>query len=180
MELDLTNRMVDLVDEGFDLAIRIGEIHQEDLVARYGAVSDGDLRRAGLSGALRNARQAGRSRRSSLSVPYGLDRPQRVAAAGRRGEVRWKRDAVLRCNDGYALRRAAIAGAGLLMQPEVLLADALASGSPVRVLEAWTPQPRPVHLLWRRDRRPLPKLTQFIAHLQQGMADALTTTRASE
>ncbi|PCR31713.1 LysR family transcriptional regulator, partial [Klebsiella pneumoniae] len=32
MELDLTNRMVDLVDEGFDLAIRIGEIHQEDLV----------------------------------------------------------------------------------------------------------------------------------------------------
>ena len=69
------------------------------------------------------------SRRSSLPVPYGLDRPQRVAAAGRRGEVRWKRDAVLRCNDGYALRQAAIAGAGLLMQPEVLLADALASGS---------------------------------------------------
>ncbi|HIB4730879.1 LysR substrate-binding domain-containing protein, partial [Klebsiella pneumoniae] len=96
------------------------------------------------------------------------------------GEVRWKRDAVLRCNDGYALRQAAIAGAGLLMQPEVLLADALASGSLVRVLEAWTPQPRPVHLLWRQDRRPLPKLTQFIAHLQQGMADALTTTRASE
>ncbi len=28
VELDLTNRMVDLVDEGFDLAIRIGEIHQ--------------------------------------------------------------------------------------------------------------------------------------------------------
>ena len=73
-----------------------------------------------------------------------------------------------------------VAGAGLLMQPEVLLADALASGSLVRVLEAWTPQPRPVHLLWRQDRRPLPKLTQFIAHLQQGMADALTTTRASE
>uniref|UniRef100_UPI003970AD2F LysR substrate-binding domain-containing protein n=1 Tax=Klebsiella pneumoniae TaxID=573 RepID=UPI003970AD2F len=54
------------------------------------------------------------------------------------------------------------------------------SGSLVRVLEAWTPQPRPVHLLWRQDRRPLPKLTQFIAHLQQGMADTLTTTRASE
>lgn len=48
--------------------------------------------------------------------------------------MRWKRDAVLRCNDGYALRQAAIAGAGLLMQPEVLLADALASGSLVRVL----------------------------------------------
>ena len=39
---------------------------------------------------------------------------------------------------------------------------------------------RQVHLLWRQDRRPLPKLTQFIAHLQQGMPDALATTRASE
>ncbi len=181
VELDLTNRMVDLVDEGFDLAIRIGEIHQEDLVARYpGAVSDGDLRRAGLSGALRNARQAGRSRRSSRLSHTVWTARNEWRLPGVEGEVRWKRDAVLRCNDGYALRQAAIAGAGLLMQPEVLLADALASGSLVRVLEAWTPQPRPVHLLWRQDRRPLPKLTQFIAHLQQGMADALTTTRASE
>lgn len=35
VELDLTNRMVDLVDEGFDLAIRIGEIRNSDLVAKY-------------------------------------------------------------------------------------------------------------------------------------------------
>jgi DNA-binding transcriptional LysR family regulator len=179
VELDLTNRMVDLVDEGFDLAIRIGEIHQEDLVARYLAPYRMVICAAPAYLARYGTREAGRSRRSSLPVPYGLDRPQRVAAAGHGGEVRWKRDAVLRCNDGYALRQAAIAGAGLLMQPEVL-ADALASGSLVRVLEAWTPQPRPVHLLWRQDRRPLPKLTQFIAHLQQGMPDALATTRASE
>lgn len=180
VELDLTNRMVDLVDEGFDLAIRIGEIHQEDLVARYGAVSDGDLRRAGLSGALRDpGTPEDLADHLCLSHTVWTARNE-WRLPGVEGEVRWKRDAVLRCNDGYALRQAAIAGAGLLMQPEVLLADALASGSPVRVLEAWTPQPRPVHLLWRQDRRPLPKLTQFIAHLQQGMADALTTTRASE
>ncbi len=35
VELDLTNRMVDLVDEGIDLAIRIGEIRNNDLVAKY-------------------------------------------------------------------------------------------------------------------------------------------------
>ena len=35
IELDLTNRMIDLVDEGFDLAIRIGDIHHTDLVAKY-------------------------------------------------------------------------------------------------------------------------------------------------
>ncbi|HCI5657319.1 TPA: LysR family transcriptional regulator [Klebsiella variicola subsp. variicola] len=167
VELDLTNRMVDLVDEGVDLAIRIGEIHQEDLVARY-------LARYGTPGTPEDLAD-----HLCLSHTVWTARNE-WRLPGMEGEVRWKRDAILRCNDGYALRQAAIAGAGLLMQPEVLLADALTSGSLVRVLEAWTPQPRPVHLLWRQDRRPLPKLTQFIAHLQQGMADALTMTRASE
>ncbi|ONG03759.1 LysR family transcriptional regulator [Klebsiella pneumoniae] len=181
VELDLTNRMVDLVDEGFDLAIRIGEIHQEDLVARYLApyrmvicAAPAYLARYGTPGTPEDLAD-----HLCLSHTVWTARNE-WRLPGVEGEVRWKRDAVLRCNDGYALRQAAIAGAGLLMQPEVLLADALASGSLVRVLEAWTPQPRPVHLLWRQDRRPLPKLTQFIAHLQQGMADALTTTRASE
>ncbi len=58
---------------------------------------------------------------------------------GAQDTVRWKRDAILRCNDGYGLRMAAIAGAGLLLQPEVLLSEALASGKLVRVLEAYTP-----------------------------------------
>ena len=49
--------------------------------------------------------------------------------------------------------------------PEVLLADALECGQLVRVLEAYTPQPRPVHLLWRQDLRPLPKLTRFVEHV---------------
>ncbi len=77
VELDLTNRMVDLVDEGVDLAIRIGEIHQEDLVARYLApyrmvicAAPAYLARYG------TPRDARGSRRSSLPVPYGLDRPQ--------------------------------------------------------------------------------------------------------
>ena len=73
--------------------------------------------------------------------------------------MRWKRDAVLRCNDGYALREAAIAGAGLLMQPEVLLADALASGGGARAggvdsaAAACASVPAPVV--------GLPKLTRF-------------------
>ena len=181
VELNITNRNVDLIAEGFDLAIRIGEIHQEDLVARYLApyrmvicAAPAYLARYGTPGTPEDLTD-----HLCLSHTVWTARNE-WRLPGVEGEVRWKRDAVLRCNDGYALRQAAIAGAGLLMQPEVLLADALASGSLVRVLEAWTPQPRPVHLLWRQDRRPLPKLTQFIAHLQQGMADALTTTRASE
>ena len=148
VELDLTNRMVDLVDEG----VRSGDPYRRDPSGGSGgslpgAVSDGDLRRAGLSGALRDPQDARGSRRSSLPVPYGLDRPQRVAAAGRRGR------SALETRCGFALQRWLRAAPGGDRRGRAAdaaggaAADALASGSLVRVLEAWTPQPRPASAL---------------------------------
>ena len=77
------------------------------------------------------------------------------------------RDPVLACNDGLGLKMAALAGAGLLLQPEILLRDELREGRLVRVLDAFLPTPRAVHILYRQDLRPLPKLTSFIDHLQR-------------
>ncbi|HHB7710570.1 TPA: LysR family transcriptional regulator [Klebsiella pneumoniae] len=121
VELDLTNRMVDLVDEGFDLAIRIGEIHQEDLVARYLA----PYRMVICAAPAYLARYGTPGRPEDLADHLCLSHTVWTARnewrlPGVEGEVRWKRDAVLRCNDGYALRQAAIAGA---------CASALAPGS---------------------------------------------------
>ena len=105
VELDLTNRMVDLVDEGFDLAIRIGEIHQEDLVARYLApyrmvicAAPAYLARYGTPGTPEDLAD-----HLCLSHTVWTARNE-WRLPGVEGEVRWKRDAVLRCNDGYALR----------------------------------------------------------------------------
>lgn len=166
VELDLTNRMVDLVDEGIDLAIRIGDIQRTDLVAKYLA----SYRMAICAAPDYLARHGTPQTPADLAGHQCLSHTVWTARnewrlPGVEGEVRWKRDAVLRCNDGYGLRMAARAGAGLLLQPEVLVAEELASGRLVRVMEPFTPAPRPVHLLWRQDLRPLPKLTEFIAHI---------------
>ncbi|RSV92352.1 LysR family transcriptional regulator [Klebsiella aerogenes] len=166
VELDLTNRMVDLVDEGIDLAIRIGDIQRTDLVAKYLApyrmvicAAPDYLVRHGTP-----QTPADLAGHQCLSHTVWTARNEwRLPGAAE--EVRWKRDAVLRCNDGYALRMAAVAGAGLLLQPEVLLAEDLANGRLVRILQNYTPEPRPIHLLWRQDLRPLPKLTRFVEHL---------------
>jgi DNA-binding transcriptional LysR family regulator len=170
IELDLTNWMVDLVDEGIDLAIRIGNIQQTDIVAKYLCeyrmvicASPDYLARYGIP-----QTPAELTEHLCLSHTVWTARNEWLLP-GMAGEVRWKRDAILRCNDGHGLRMAAIAGAGLLLQPEVLLAEDLACGRLVRVLEAFTPQPRPIHLLWRQDLRPLPKLTKFITHLLNGI-----------
>ena len=171
VELDLTNRMVDMVNEGVDLAIRIGDIRNDDLVAKYLC----PYRMAICAAPDYLARHGTPQTPADLVDHLCLSHTVWTARnewrlPGVEGEVRWKRDAILRCNDGYGLRTAAVAGAGLLLQPEVLVAEELASGRLIRVLETFTPQPRPVHLLWRQDLRPLPKLTHYIEHLLQGVS----------
>ena len=166
VELDLTNRMVDLVDEGVDLAIRIGDIHHDDLVAKYLCPYRMVICAAPEYLARHGTPQTPADLVDHLCLSHTVWTARNEwRLPGVEGEVRWKRDAILRCNDGYGLRMAARAGAGLLLQPEVLVAEELASGRLVRVLEDYTPEPRPIHLLWRQDLRPLPKLTRFVEHL---------------
>jgi len=89
---------------------------------------------------------------------------------GREAESPWRRDPVLACNDGLGVKMAALAGAGLLRQPEILLRDEIKRGELVQVLDAWLPTPRPVHMVYRHDLRRLPKLSGFIEHLQHTVA----------
>lgn len=166
IELDLTNRMVDLVEEGIDLAIRIGDIHNDDLVAKYLCPYRMVICAAPDYLARYGTPQTPADLVDHLCLSHSVWTARNEwRLPGVEGEVRWKRDAVLKCNDGYGLRMAARAGAGLLLQPEVLVAEDLESGRLVRVLEEYIPAPRPVHLLWRQDLRQLPKLTEFIAHI---------------
>ncbi|MGT8858779.1 LysR family transcriptional regulator [Enterobacter sp. 186315] len=172
VELDPTNRRVDLVDEGVDLAIRIGDIHNDDLVAKYLCAYRMVICAAPDYLARYGTPQTPADLVDHLCLSHTVWTARNEwRLPGAEGEVRWKRDAVLRCNDGYGLRMAARAGAGLLLQPEVLVAEELASGRLVQVMGDYTPEPRPVNLLWRQDLRPLPKLTRFVEHVVQGVGE---------
>jgi DNA-binding transcriptional LysR family regulator len=165
IELELSNRVVDLIDEGFDMAIRIGELGDVDLIAKpltmYRMVicaSPDYLARHGYP-----------------QTPHDLSAHHCLSHTVWNSRNAWKLkgwdkvqppiEPFFTCNDGNGLRLAALAGAGLLLQPEVLVARDLASGALVSVLQAYLPEPRPVHIVHRQDRRPLPKLTRFIGHL---------------
>ena len=65
-------------------------------------------------------------------------------------------------NNGEALRQAALAGLGILMQPEVLLSDDIRQKRLVRILPAWSPPTRPMHVVYMKDRNATPKLQCFI------------------
>lgn len=163
VDLQLTDSVADLAGEGVDAAIRIGHIADESLVAR-------PLRpyRMVIAAAPAYLKRHGRPRRAAdLEQHQCLAHSvwqRRVEWTLRDGETTllWPANARLVCNHGDALRRAALQGLGLIMQPEVLLADDLAAGHLLPLLEDCLPPARPMHLVYAADRRQLPKLARFV------------------
>ncbi|MCE3263726.1 MAG: LysR family transcriptional regulator [Pseudoduganella sp.] len=169
VDLNLNDRMVDLVEEGFDIAVRIGTLEDSSLVARplrpYGVVVCGSPDYL--------------ARRGVPQTPADLARHECLEFSGWVPQARWRlkgeKDARhvplsrLRANNSYALKLAALKGFGLIMQAEMALAQDLAAGRLVRVLDDYLPTPRPMHLLYSRDRQPTPKLTSFIDFILEKM-----------
>lgn len=160
IELDLSNRRVDLIEDGFDVAIRVGPLPSQEVVARplppYAmslCASPSYLRRRGTP-------------RTPADL-QGHDCLSHLAWRGGHGwqlangeQVDW--DARLTSNDGVALREAAVAGAGLVLQPTALLAAEMAAGRLKPLLRDYLPEPRAMHLIYLPDRRPRPRLQCFV------------------
>jgi DNA-binding transcriptional LysR family regulator len=175
INLALDNRIHDMVDEGYELAIRIGPIDNEALVARplqpyrmLLAASPGYLARHGTP-----------QHPSDLTKHVCLElsnwrHPDRWRLWGPEGIIDVPVSGRLAINNGEALRVAAIQHAGILMQPEALVADDIAQGSLVHILPAWAPPASPMHLLYPPDRRPTAKLRSVIDFLLERFGPADT------
>ena len=163
VDLQLTDSVVDLAGEGFDLAVRIGQVVNEGLVVRplrpyrmVIAAAPSYLQRHGTPECA-----ADLARHQCLSHSVWQRRVEWTLRDGKE-EFFWPENARFVCNQGDGLRQAALRGLGLIMQPEVLLADDLASGALVPVMQHCLPVPRPVQLVYAPDRRQLPKLARFV------------------
>lgn len=130
VELGLNDRVVDLIDEGWDLTIRTGPLRDSRLVSRQLAdcrmvvcASPGYWQRAGTPGeisALQNHNCLG----STISSIAGLDGWR----LGSRLQHKIAIKGTLKANNGDALMAAAIGGLGVIYEPEFIVADALARG----------------------------------------------------
>lgn len=170
VELVLSNARVDLIEDEFDLAIRVGELDDTGLVARplrpYRmaiAASPAYLARAGTPDSWHDLAH-------HQCLIYQIWNGRNAWYLDGKPEQVWPAQSRFASNDGHALRYAALQGAGLVLQPEVLLADDIASGRLVPVLETHWPPVRPVHLVYLSDRRPRPKLDTLVDYLLQALA----------
>jgi len=175
-DLQLSDGLADLAGDGIDVAVRVGPVHDDSLIAR-------PLRpyRMVIAGAPAYFKRHGRPRRAAdlhqhACLSHAIWQHRSEWTLHDQGQtIAWPQQSRLVCNVGDGLRRAAVAGLGLVMQAEVLLADDLAAGRLVPVLQDCLPPARPVHLLHAADRRPLPKLSRFIEHVLKAIGQSSAT-----
>jgi len=152
IEMTLADRRVSLIEEGYDLVVRMGPVADSELMFRKIA----DLPRALV------ASPAFLAAHSDLSTPEDLE--SLPALAIRSDLVEWDlrnaedARATVRPRIGFAANRqtilvdAARAGLGIANLPEFLIEDAVAAGALVPVLPDWVPSSVEMTALWQKDR----------------------------
>ena len=165
IDLHLTDRFVDLVEEGYEAAFRIGPLATTGLTARplapYRLVAC--------------AAPAYLTARGVPLVPADLEHHECLGYAfwSRPAEREWvfyqgttvhkvQVASRLQVNESRALMTAALDGFGIVLGPEDFLRTALAKGELVRVLPGFEAPSRSMHLVYTANRQRTAKLRRFV------------------
>jgi DNA-binding transcriptional LysR family regulator len=165
VELGLNDRLVDLADEGWDLAIRIGSLSNSSLIARRIAPSRTVVCAAPSYLAARGQPRTITELAEHNCLGYTLSSVTGVDQwiFGAKGDVTVHVFGNLRANNGEALRTAAIAGQGLAYLPTFIVADDLRAGTLVALdLDQPTVEFGGIYAVFLPDRHPVAKVRAFI------------------
>jgi len=172
LQLELSNHLVDLVEEGFDLAIRAGQLPDSSMVARR--IGDSRLlvcaSPAYLAG--RSAPQSPMDLSEHASLLYGsagglgasleFERLAASVAGGRGERQRPSLHGRFSASSYGPLVDAAVAGLGVLVVPESLCRTALADGHLLELLPDWHLPGVGIYAVYPSPRHLTPKVRSFI------------------
>lgn len=162
VDLVLVERLVDMVEEGFDLAIRVGRLDDSSLIARR--LGLGRMKYVASPAYLEARGQPERpqdladhdllvvTRTGRASWPFAT--PQGMHARPVEGRV------VI--NSTRMALELAVNGQGVAFLPEFLAADALMSGALDPVLAEFDPPPMPIHAVYPSSRHVSAKVRAFL------------------
>ncbi|WP_224776865.1 MULTISPECIES: LysR family transcriptional regulator [Achromobacter] len=167
IDLDLNDRVVDLVEDGYDVAVRIGPLVDSSLVARPLAPQQ----------LLVCAAPSYLKRHGAPTVPEDLKQHRclHYAYASTGNEWHFEKDGVthlvrvnaaLRANNGDVLRTAALAGHGIILQPEFLVGDDIRAGRLTALLTGYAHTPISMVAVYPHRRFLSPKVRSFVEHLE--------------
>ncbi|MFZ6770092.1 LysR family transcriptional regulator [Undibacterium sp. Di26W] len=163
VELTMSNRMVDLIDEGYDAIFRVGELSDSSLMAR--SLAPYRLIMCAAPSYLATC--------PPLKTPMDLQQHECLVFShtslrthwlfeGPDGRISVPISGRLMVDSGEALLSAAISGFGIMLQPIELVKAGLDAGHLVPVLQDYKVPTRPLHIVYAPDRRMTPKLRSFL------------------
>jgi DNA-binding transcriptional LysR family regulator len=171
IDLQLNDGFVDVVAEGLDAAVRVGELSDSSLLAaRLGTAQRSVLATKALAAAL--------NREGRLPInPEALTDHNCVIYTGLSTPNMWVFDATdskiagakVRVNGRFStsstelIREAVLSGLGIGFAPNWFFTEELANGDVVRLLPKYSPHPLPIHAIYPSSRRHSQRLAAFIA-----------------
>ena len=160
LDITLNDRVVDLVDEGYDLAVRITSLASSQLVSR----------RLATTRIVLCASPAYLATHGTPSHPHELARHEVISYAywtggddwrftGPEGEARVRVRSRIHTNSGDTCRIAALHGQGVILQPDFLVGDDLRRGELVELMPQWRSIELGIHAVYA-SRKHLPMKTR--------------------
>jgi DNA-binding transcriptional LysR family regulator len=170
VNLELSNHIIDLVAEGFDLAVRTGTLADSRLIATriasrrlYLCASPAYLGRAGRPKSVEDLARFECLAGAASTWQFEIDGTNRAF----RPSGRW------RCDSGDAVLEAALVGLGICQLPEFYVLPRLADGALEPLLEAYRPKDEPVWAVYPQRRHLLPKVRNLVDRLKIELGPAL-------
>jgi DNA-binding transcriptional LysR family regulator len=170
VDMVLNDRLVDLVEEGFDMGVRIGRLTDSSLIAR----------RLGPNRMLLYAAPSYLSRHGRPETPRDLLRHECLVYSYQRNvgdwrfrgpdgeETRLRVKGRLTINNGDALHAAALGGLGITLQPSFICGGDLEAGRVERLLPDWqAARESSIYAVYPASRNLLPKVRVFVDFLAE-------------
>lgn len=168
LQVDVSDRYVDLVGEGFDLAIRAGVLEDSTLVAHrlytdrmLVCATPGYLKQRGIPRSPEDLKQ------HDCVVFSVLRSSETLKFTRQRGEVVVEISGRMGINNLNAIRGVCLTGAGIGLLPELHCQDLIATGELVSVLDDWSVREGGIYAVYPSPRHLTPKVRAFITFLDR-------------
>jgi len=178
LDFKLDDGFVDLVEQGIDVAVRIGPLVDSSLIARRIATSQRQV-----VASTRYLRALG-DKVHWPQAPHDLQQHPCIVYTGLRSRNQWEFSTAestsvsvrvqgpLQTNSSEVLKASLLDGMGIGYVPDWLVSDCVASGELVVLMQGWQVAPIPIHLVSLAQRKHSAKVRAFGDHVAFALAAA--------
>lgn len=163
VEVSVSERHVDLIKDGIDVALRIGTLKDSSLVARkIGSMHVSTVASPAYLAQHGTPQEPAQLRFHNLVVGYANNRALAWRFQTPTGPLSVEPNGNVRFNDAEAVRAAVLAGLGIAHDSQAMFQSDLDEGRVVPLLQSFKPAPRDIHVVTAGDRRLPHRLRVFI------------------